>query len=125
MRGDVADVALGVPDHARDAFQHAEAVVAEDGQFHRIDGWSGLVAGPLHVDAALGFVKKIGHIGAVDGMYGHAFAARDVADDTFTADGITTACPVNHHVTLAADGNSIVIPKHASHNAGDGAGLRS
>src|SRR5947209_12847146 len=55
VRGDVADVALGVSDHACDALQHAKAIVTENGQLDRICCGRALVACPFHVDLSLRF----------------------------------------------------------------------
>src|SRR5579859_591102 len=123
--GDVFDVALGVANHAGDVLQHAEAVVAEDGELDRVRRWHTVVARPFDVDLAFGFVHQVGDVGAVDRVDGHAFAARDVADDALAADGIAAAGAVDHHVSLAADGDAVVVAEDAAHHAGDGAGLRS
>src|SRR5712691_9048904 len=109
MRGDVLDVALGVTNDSSDALQHAEAIVAEDRQLYGISRRSGLVAGPFDIDAAFGFVHQVCHVGTMDRMHGHTFAARDVADDTFSTDGIATLGAIDEHVALAADGDSVVI----------------
>src|ERR1700728_443627 len=58
-------------------------------------------------------------------MYGNAFAARDVADNSFATDRVATARAVDQHIALAADGDGIVIPEDAAHHAGDAPGLRS
>src|SRR5579864_8379218 len=89
--GNVFNVALGVADHAGDVLQHAETVVAEDGELDRIRRWHTVVARPFDVDLAFGFVHQIGDVGAVDRVDGNAFAARDVADDALAADGIAAA----------------------------------
>ncbi len=104
-----SNVALGVADHAGNALQHAEAVVAEDSEFHGIGCRSAVVAGPLDVNAALGLVEKIGHVGATDRVHSHALAARDVADDAFAADRITTSGAVDQHIALSTDGDSVVV----------------
>src|SRR5437868_3148501 len=84
----VADVGVGVADEGGDLFEHAEAVVAEQRDFYGIgNGQAVFVACPEHVDAAIGFVKKIGDVGTVDGVDGNAFAAGDIADDGLAANG--------------------------------------
>src|SRR5579871_5730120 len=123
LRGDVADVAFGVANHAGNVLQHAEAVIAKDGQLHGIGGRSGLIASPFDVDFSFGLVHQIGHVRAGDGVHRDAFAARDIANDAFTADRIATAGAVNHHVSLTADGDGIVIAEDAAHDAGNGAGM--
>src|SRR5580704_14705471 len=124
MRSDVADIALGVADHARDALQHAEAVVAENGQLHGIGCRCALVARPFDINLAFRFVQKIRHIGTINRVYGYALASRDVANDAFAADRITTAGAVHQHVSLAADCDGIVISKDAANDAGNATGLR-
>src|ERR1700688_3640688 len=124
LGGDVANVAFGVSDHSRNALQHAKAVVAEDGELHRVGGRSALVAGPLHVDAALWFVEKIRHVGTADRVHGHAFAARYVANDSLAADGIATSRTIDEHIALPAYSNGVVIAEDATYDAGNASGLR-
>src|SRR5215467_452569 len=124
MCGDVADVALGVPDHAGDVFQHTEAVVAEDCQLHGISSWSAVVAGPFDIDFSFRLIEKICHVRTIDGVHCDALAACDVTDDVFAADWITTAGAVDQHVSLAAHGDGVVVSEDAADNAGDTAGLR-
>src|SRR5271157_1990968 len=124
MGGDVADVALGVADHARNALQHAEAVVAVNGEFYGIGGRSAFITGPLDINTAFGFVEEVGNVGTIHRVHGHALAACDVADDALTADGIATSRAVDQHVTLSADGNRIVIPKNSADYAGNATRLR-
>src|SRR6202021_3349962 len=107
--GDVADVAFGVADHAGNTLQHSETIVAEDGEFYGIGGGSGFVARPSHFNFSLGLVKKIGDVRTVDGVDGNSFAARDVADDAFATDGVTTARAVDQHIALAFDGDGVLI----------------
>src|ERR1700722_4368154 len=122
---DVADVALGVADNAGDIFQHPETVVAVDGELDRVSRGCALVAGPFHVDAAFGLVHQVSDVGATHGMHRHSFAARDVADNAFSADGITTAGAVDQHIALALDHDRVVVTKDPAHHAGDGSGLRT
>src|SRR6202140_4728316 len=124
LRGDVADVAFGVPDHSGNALQHAKPVVAKDGELHGIGGGSALVAGPLHIDAAFWFVEKIRHVRTVDRVHGHAFAARDVANDSLAADGIATSRSIDEHIALPAYRDGVVIAEDAAYNAGNASGLR-
>src|SRR5258708_5486529 len=119
MSGDVADVALGVADDASDAFQHAETVVAEHCKFYGIGGGRGFVAGPFHIDAALWFVEQVCDVRTIDRMHGHAFAPRDVADNTFATNGIATSGPVDEHVALAFDRDGVVIAEDAANDAGN------
>src|SRR6202161_2007488 len=88
--GDVADVAFGVADHAGNTLQHPETIVAEDSEFYGIGCGSGFVARPSHFNFSLRLVKKIGDVRTVDGVDGNSFAERDVADDDFSAVGVTT-----------------------------------
>src|ERR1039457_7557655 len=83
---------MSIADNGGDLFEHAEAVVAKESEFDGIgNGLAVLVAGPLHVDAAVGFVEQIGDIGTVDGVDGNAFAAGYVSDDGLAANGVATA----------------------------------
>ena len=49
------------------------------------------------------FVEEVLDVGTTAGVDGDAFAAGDVADDFFTADGITTAGAIDEEVVLALD----------------------
>src|SRR5579863_6423536 len=125
MRGDVFYVALGVADHSGNVLQHAEAVVTENGELHGIRRRRALVAGPLDVNLAFGLIHQIRDVGAIDGVHRHALAARDVPDNSFAANRIAAAGAVDHHVSLAAHGDGVVIAEDAAHHAGNSAGLRS
>ena len=104
----VADVGAGVADDGDDLFQHAGAVVADQGEFDGIgNGLAFNVAGPFNVDAAVGFVEKIGDVGAVDGVDGHAFAAGNVADDGFAANRVATAGAIDEQVAVPADDDGV------------------
>src|SRR5208282_1801745 len=90
--------------YSGDLFEHAPAVVAEQGDFDGIgNGLAVFVSGPEHVDAAVGFVEKIGDVGTVDGVDGNAFAAGDIADDGLAANGVATAGTIDEEVALSAD----------------------
>src|SRR5579863_857263 len=118
--GNVADIAFGVSNHAGNAFQHPETVVAENGELDRIGCGSSFIPRPLYFDAAFGLVKKISDVRAVNGMDSHAFAARDVTNDAFAADGVTTARAVDQHVALALDGDGVVVAaEDTAHYAGN------
>src|SRR5580692_7840296 len=123
--GDVADVAFGVADHSGNVLQHAEAVVAENCQLHRISGGSAFVAGPFDVDAALGLIHQVGHVRTVDRVHSHALASGDVADNAFSANRITTLRAVDQHVALPTNCDGVVVTEHSAHYAGNGARLRS
>src|ERR1700728_3435599 len=69
---DVADVALRVADDAGDVFEHAETIVAVDGELDGVGGGRGVVAGPLHIDTALRFVHQVCNVGTVHRMHGDA-----------------------------------------------------
>src|SRR5437762_2143948 len=80
----------------RQLLQHSGAIVAEDGQLHRVGGFSILLAnggrlGPLHGDAPVGFIHEIGHIRAAYRVDGHALAARHVTHNSFAANRIAAA----------------------------------
>ena len=99
---------MGVADYGGDLFEHAEAVVAKQRDFYGIgNGLAFFVSGPEHVDAALGFVEKIGDVGTIDGVDRNAFAAGDVADDGLAANGIATAGAIDEKVALALDDDGI------------------
>ena len=104
----VTDVGVGVADYGGDLFQHAEAVVAEQGEFYGIgNGLAVSSAGPEHVDAAVGFVEKVGDVGAVNGVDGNAFAAGDVADDGLAANGVATAGAIDEQIAASADDDGV------------------
>ena len=57
-------------------------------------------------------------------MDGNSFAARDVADDAFATDGVTTARAVDQHIALAFDGDGVLLAaEDTAHHAGDGSGF--
>src|SRR5215471_2302030 len=118
MGGDVADVAFRVPDHSRDVFQHAKSVVTINSQLDGICGRNRIVARPLDINLALGFIEKIRNIWAIERMHSYALATSDVADDTFAANRVTTARAVDQHVSLAANRYGIVVTKNAADYAG-------
>src|SRR5271166_2227713 len=120
---DVADVALGVADDAGDVLQHAEAVVAIDGEFNRIGRRRAIVASPLNIDAAFGLIHQIGDVRTAYRVDRDSLAAGDVSDDAFAADGVTTAGAIDEHIALAFDHDGIVIAKYAADDAGNSTGL--
>ena len=116
-----ADVGFGVADDGGDLFQHAPTVVAEQREFYRIgNGLAIFVSRPEHVDAAVGFIEKISDIWTVDRVDGNAFAAGNVADDGFSANGVATARAIDEQIALSADDDSVGVS--ASEDAADGAG---
>src|SRR5947209_585797 len=110
---DVADVALGVADHAGDAFQHPKTVIAVDSKLHRISSGSVFVAPPFDVDAALRFVHEVCDVGTVHRVHCNSLATSDVANDGFSSNRIATTRTVDQHVALALDHDGIVIAKDA------------
>src|ERR1022692_4953508 len=116
---DVADVGVSVADHGGDLFQHAEAVVAQQRDFYRIgNGLAIFVSRPKDVDAAVGLVEKIGDVGTVDGVNGHALAARDIADDGLAANRVTTLGAIDEQVPGPARHDGVAGPaKHSAHHA--------
>src|SRR5215469_398028 len=123
VRRDVPDIALGVSNHTGDALQHAEPIVAEDRELDWICGRSAVIARPFDFNLPLRFVEEICDIWTADGMHRHALAPRDVADDAFTANRITTSCPVHQHVSLSAHHDGVVIAENPPDDAGDCPGL--
>src|ERR1700693_2554377 len=121
---DVADVGVGIADKGGDLFEHAEAVVAEKRDFYGIGNRLAVfVAGPEYVDAAVGFIEKIGDVRTVDGVDGHSFASRDVADDSLAANGVATAGAIDEQVALSADDDGVAVAaKDAAHYAGKAVG---
>src|SRR5208337_3934669 len=119
-----ADVGFSVADDGGDLFQHAEAVVAEQRDFYGIgDGLAVFVAGPQHVDAAVGFVEKIGDVRAIDGMDSHPFASGHVADDGLSANRVATLGTIDEKVASPADYDGIAVSaKDAAHHAGEAVG---
>ena len=103
---DAADVGVVVGDDGDQLLQHAGAVVAGDGDLDRIalrPACGIAYAGPLDIDAAVALVEQVLHIGTAAGMDGHAFAAGDVADDLFAANGVATSRAIDEQVVLALD----------------------
>jgi len=106
-----ADVGVLVGDDGGELLEQAGAVVAEDGELDGIglgfrgSGGSGVAVErrPLDLDAAVGLVEKILDVGTTARMHRDAFAAGDVPDDVFAADGVATARAVDQQVVLALD----------------------
>ena len=102
---DITNVGVVVGNHGREFFEHAGAVVAEDRDFNRVAlrAAGGLVTNtrPLDGDAAIAFVEQVLHVWATARMHSDALAARDVADDLFTANGIATSRAIDEQVVLA------------------------
>ncbi len=107
MGFDGADVGVGVADGGGDFFQHAGAVVAVDGELDGVGlGAAGFFFwrfGPLDGDAAVGLVEQILNVGTIAGVDGDTFAAGDVADDFFAANGVTTFGTIDEELVLAFD----------------------
>jgi hypothetical protein len=59
--------------------------------------------GPLHLDAPVGFVKKVLDVWTTACMDRNAFAAGDVTNDLFAADWITTTCAIDEKIVLPFD----------------------
>src|SRR6266550_1723176 len=119
---DVPDIGALVGDDGRDLLQHAETIVAEkrelDGIGNRLTLF--VTARPLHVDAAVGFIEKIGDVGAVNGVNRYTLAAGHVADDRFSANGVATLGAVDQQVAMALHDNGVVIAaKNAAYHAGE------
>src|SRR5437660_354328 len=123
MGGDVADIALRVPDHTRDVFEHAKFVVAENRQLDRVSRRRTVVSRPLNVDLPLRLVQEIRHVRAAHRMYRHALAARDVADDALAANWVATSRAIHQHISLPAHGDRVVISENSPHEAGETARL--
>ena len=104
---DAADVGIVVGDDGSEFFQHAGAVVTEDGDFDgialRATGRVIADAGPFNGDAAIALVEQVLHIGTTARMDGDALAASDVADDLFAADGIATPRAIDEQIILTFD----------------------
>src|SRR5690242_1436216 len=122
---DVTDVGLGVADDGGDLFQHPKAIVAEDGEFHRVSAGGTVVLGPLDINLALGLIQQVGHIGTVDGMHRDPFAASDVAHDGLASNRVTTAGAVNQQVAVSFYASGVVVlvaaesaPDHAGQPPG-------
>src|SRR5215469_4992038 len=58
-------------------------------------------------------------------MHRDALAACDVSDDVFPAYRVTTTGAVDEHVSLAADGDGVVVSEDAADHTGETTGLRS
>src|SRR5580704_7429458 len=123
---DIADVGFGIADDGSDLLQHAEAVVAEYGEFHGIGVGRAIVLGPLDVDSPLRFIHQVHHVGTIERVDGDAFAAGHVADDGFAADRVTTACAIDQQVALSLDADGVVVlvaTENATHHTGQAGGF--
>src|SRR6266853_1236250 len=115
----VADVGVGVADEGGDLFEHAKAIIAEKRDFDGIGNrLTVFLAGPEHVDAAVGFVEKISDVRTVDGVDGNAFTASDVADDGLAANGVATLGTINEKVASPSDYDGVAVSaKDSAHDA--------
>ncbi len=111
MRFHGADVGVLVADDGGYFLQHPSAIVAVDGESHRIRLLRSILvfrsARPFDSDAAVGLVKQVLHVGTAARMDGYALAARDVADDFLAADGIATSRAIDQQLVLAFDDERI------------------
>src|SRR4030081_2084030 len=115
----VADVGVGVADEGGDLFEHTEAIIAEKRDFDGIrNRLAVFLAGPEHVDAAVGVVEKIGDVRTVDGVDGNAFAASDVAHDGLAANGVATLGTINEKVAGPSDYDGVAVSaEDSAHDA--------
>ena len=122
----VADVGFGIADHGCDLFQHAEAVVAENGELYWVGAGRSIIVGPLHVNLAFRLIHEIHDVGTIEAVNRHAFAAGNVADDGFAANRVTTTGAVDQQVALSGDANGVVVliaAKNSPYHAGEAAGF--
>src|SRR5579885_720316 len=116
------NIGAGSADDGSDLREEAGAVEREDGETHRERGGGG--AAPLDGDAALGLIEEILHVGAEAGVDGDAPAARDVADNFVTGNGIAALGAIDEQVVMALDHQgSFAKAKHAF-DRGDNGRLR-
>src|SRR5882724_11778322 len=106
---DVTDVGLCIADHGGDLLQHAEAVVAEDGELYRVGTGGPVIVRPLHVNLPFRLIHQVYYVGTTEPMNRDTLAASDVADDRFTANRVTTAGAVDQEVTLSGYANGVVV----------------
>src|SRR5882672_1294928 len=122
---DVSDVGVLVADDGSDLLQHAEAVVAKEGE---LDGICDrlpffVAAGPLHVDATVRFVHEIGDVRTVDGVDRDALATSYIADNRFAAGGVTTLGAIDQQVAVTLHDDGVVVSaKDAADHAGKSTG---
>jgi len=112
-----ADIRVGVADHGGDIGEHSGTVFGENSQAHR-EG-SLRRAGPIHINAALGFVKKIFDVGAALTVDGDAAPARDVADDIVAGNRVTAFRAIDHQVVVAAHNHGGVAQAEHAFNGRD------
>src|SRR5215472_4474506 len=126
---DIADVGVGVADDGGDLLQHTGTIITEDDE---LDGEAGLPDGcganaaifsPLYGNAAFGLVHEILNVFAGLGVNSYAFAARNVTDDFFAADGVAASRAVDEEIVVSFDlDRGIVAAKNAAHDAGESPG---
>ena len=118
---DVADIGLGVADHGGDLLEHAPLVIAQKGKLDGIGGDAVFLGrGPLHVDTAFCLIHQVCHVGAIHGVNRDTLAARDVADDRFAPDWITTAGPVHQEIAVTFHANGVgVSAENPANDAGE------
>ena len=136
---DRADVRAVLGDDGGEFLEQTGAVIADDDQAHRIRGGLGRVlgivrgaGGPLHIDAAVGLIEQVLHVGTTAGVDRDALAAGDVADDLLAADGVATSRAVDQQIVLAfnlqrlralAEEDALDGLRHVAERVADGARL--
>src|SRR6266481_4499269 len=84
-------------DDGRDFRKKTGTIARANGELNRKSGFG---APPLDSDAALGLVHEVLDVGTSSRMHRDAAAARDVADDFVTGNGVATLGAVNEQVVV-------------------------
>src|ERR1051325_7840396 len=106
-----ADARLDVGDGARDAGDHAGAILRDGEQFDGVRRVIGF-ARPFDFNDPFGIDHQLLHVLTTPRMHDDAFAARDVTDNRLAVYGVATTRPRNQHAANAAHDNRIVAQTH-------------
>ena len=129
----VADVCIVVGNHGGQLLQHRRTVIAKNCQLYWIHSASVCLVhferlGPFHCNTAISLIHQVVDVGAAYRVHGHAFAARHVAHNRFTANRIATSRAIHQQIVIAfyLDRACVrALAKHATdHRAQRAAGLR-
>jgi hypothetical protein len=103
------DIDTGAADRAGNRSQHAGLIDADHLEADRSDAVGAAL--PDDLDAPMRIALQ--HARTVDGMHGHAAAARDEPEDALAGERVATAPEADQHVFDAADAHSAALPGHA------------
>src|SRR5229473_7722409 len=94
---EIVNVGTGSADDGSDFRKKTGTIARANGELNRKSSFG---AAPLNGDAAFGLVHEVLNVGTSSRMHRDAAAARDVADDFVTGNGVATLGAVNEQVVV-------------------------